>query len=58
VRFWGNPGISGRTRRALQGFATDAFKTANDSWKKEAYPTLVENALRQLVAVSPDYLTS
>jgi uncharacterized protein (DUF1800 family) len=58
VRFWGNPVISGRTRRALQGFAKDAFKTANDSWKKEAYPTLVENALRQLVAVSPDYLTS
>jgi len=58
VRFWGNPAISGRTRRALQGFAKDAFKTANDSWKKEAYPTLVENALRQLVAVSPDYLTS
>jgi uncharacterized protein (DUF1800 family) len=58
VRFWGSPAISGRTRRALHGFATDAFKTANERWKKEAYPTLVENALRQLVAVSPDFLTS
>ena len=28
------------------------------AWKRESYPVLTENALRMLVAVSPDYLTS
>jgi hypothetical protein len=32
--------------------------TADEPWKRDAYPALTENALRMLVAVSPDYLTS
>jgi hypothetical protein len=32
--------------------------TATERWERESYPVLIENALRMLVAVSPDYLTS
>ena len=30
----------------------------NAKWKQTSYPVLVENALRQLIAVSPDLQTS
>ena len=35
-----------------------AMATANERWERDTYPVLIENALRMLVAVSPDYLTS
>jgi hypothetical protein len=31
---------------------------ARQSWKRKSYPVLVENALRQLIAVSPDLQTA
>jgi len=30
---------------------------ANASWKRRSYPVLITNALRQLVATSPDFQT-
>ncbi len=58
LRFWGNPTISSRTHDSLLRFAKRALKDADSNWKKESYPILIENGLRQLVAVSPDYQTS
>ena len=55
--FWGNPGLKRDTRTALLGFATSALADADQAWKKDQYPVLVLNALRMLVAVSPDYQT-
>jgi uncharacterized protein (DUF1800 family) len=57
ARFWHTP-LSRTTRAALERYARSAMATADDSWKRESYPALTENALRMLVAVSPDYLTS
>lgn len=57
LAFWGDPTISGRMRSALVGFAERAFEDADEHWKRDAYPALIENALRQLVAVSPDSQT-
>jgi hypothetical protein len=57
VAFWGSPTITGRTRDALTAFARRALATAEAPWEKETYPVLIQNALRQLVAVSPDYQT-
>jgi uncharacterized protein (DUF1800 family) len=54
----GGPHIRPQTRGALEAFARTAMSDANESWEKEAYPPLVLNAVRQLLAVSPDYLTS
>jgi uncharacterized protein (DUF1800 family) len=56
--FWDHTPLSRPTRTALERYARAAMATANESWERETYPVLIENALRMLVAVSPDYLTS
>jgi uncharacterized protein (DUF1800 family) len=59
MAFWKNPGLSPGTAYALQHFARAALKDAhNQDWKLKQYPALIENALRQLIAVSPDAQTS
>ena len=56
--FWGNPELKRDTRTALLGFARSALADADQAWKKDQYPVLrPRNALRMLVAVSPDYQT-
>jgi uncharacterized protein (DUF1800 family) len=57
ARFWHTP-LSRTTRASLERYAKAAMATADEQWKRETYPALTENALRMLVAVSPDYLTS
>ena len=56
--FWGRPALSSPTLRALKSFATHAVGDADRSWKKTQYPALIENALRHLIAISPDLQTS
>ena len=56
--FWGRPQLSPPTRRALKSFAAHAIGDADRSWKKQQYPPLIENALRHLIAISPDMQTS
>ena len=46
------------THAALMHFARAALADAGkDDWKQQQYPVLVENALRQLIAVSPELQT-
>jgi len=56
--FWGGPRLSPPTRRALKTFTVHAIGDADRKWKKEQYPPLIENALRHLIAISPDMQTS
>jgi hypothetical protein len=49
--------VSRKTRGALLAFANAALGEADQSWKRTQYPVLAQNALRQLVAVSPDLHT-
>jgi uncharacterized protein (DUF1800 family) len=58
VSFWGSPTLRQETRAALVEFATKAMGDADSRWKKTSYRFLVANALRQLIAVSPDLQTS
>ena len=59
LAFWNQPPLSDGTRAALLQFAQTALADAgNQKWKRQQYPVLVENALRQLIAVSPDLQTS
>ena len=58
IKFWGSPTLRPETRAALVGFATKAMGDADKSWKKTSYRFLTANALRQLIAVSPDLQTS
>ena len=55
--FFGKPVLTGRTHAELKRFARHALGDANARWKKEQYPALIENALRQLLASSPDLQT-
>jgi hypothetical protein len=58
LEFWGQPRLTPPTKRALKTFAHHAISDADRKWKKEQYPVLIENALRHLIAVSPDSQTS
>jgi uncharacterized protein (DUF1800 family) len=59
LAFWHNPPLSAATRAALLHFARAALADAGKQhWKQVQYPVLLENALRQLIAVSPDLQTS
>jgi uncharacterized protein (DUF1800 family) len=57
ARFWHTP-LSRSTREALEQYARAAMAAAHADWERDEYPRLTANALRMLVAVSPDYLTS
>ncbi len=56
LALFGNPTIRKETHGALLAFARTSLKNAN-GWKADAYPPLVTNAVRQLLAVSPDLQT-
>src|SRR5919198_865073 len=55
--FWGHPSLTGHTHAQLTRFVKNALHDADEHWKKRAYPALIENALRQLLASSPDLQT-
>jgi uncharacterized protein (DUF1800 family) len=55
--FWGGPSISAATRSSLESFAKRCQTGANRKWKQEQYPYLTQNALRVMVATSPDLQT-
>jgi uncharacterized protein (DUF1800 family) len=56
--FLGSPALSGPVRAGLERYAAETLATADEPWKRETYPVLALNALRMLVATSPDYLTA
>jgi uncharacterized protein (DUF1800 family) len=59
LTFWRNPQLSSGTHAALLHFAQASLHDARKAdWKQKQYPVLIENALRHLIAVSPDLQTS
>jgi uncharacterized protein (DUF1800 family) len=56
--FWDRPALSSPTRRALKTFTVHALGDAHRKRQKEQYAPMIENALRHLIAVSPDMQTS
>jgi uncharacterized protein (DUF1800 family) len=54
----GSSTVSPATRRLLLAFVRNALNDAGADWEKKAYPPMIFNAIRQLVAVSPDQQTS
>lgn len=53
----GHPTLTRATVRQLTGFAQRAGHAAKADWQQEAYPLLRQNALRMLIATSPDLHT-
>jgi hypothetical protein len=58
LAFWNKPELSPGTTYQLNRFATLALRDGKADWEQQAYPYLVENALRQLIGASPDMQTS
>jgi uncharacterized protein (DUF1800 family) len=53
--FWNNPPLGDATHRALLTFAQSALgDAAGATWKRKQYAVMTQNALRQLIAVSPE----
>jgi uncharacterized protein (DUF1800 family) len=59
LAFWREPALTDGTRKALTAFAQSALAdAAKASWKRKQYPVMVQNALRHLIAVSPELQTA
>jgi hypothetical protein len=57
--FWGNPPVSDETRAALLAFAQKAMEAAvADDYRQKTFPVMTLNALRHLIAVSPELQTA
>jgi uncharacterized protein (DUF1800 family) len=56
--FWRHPELTPATHSALLAFAKAALGDANAAWKRKQYAVMTQNALRQLIAVSPDMQTA
>ena len=58
LAYWDNPKLTRDTRAALKEFTTRALADGgSDPANQARYAALAENALRQLIAVSPDFQT-
>jgi hypothetical protein len=57
IDFLNNPVLTTDTRDALLAFARTCLPTTMKSWEKSPYRAMRQNALRQLVATSPDFHT-
>jgi uncharacterized protein (DUF1800 family) len=57
-KFWGRPTLTRATHAELVGFAQRAKGVATERWQQESYAILRQNALRMLIATSPDLHTS
>jgi uncharacterized protein (DUF1800 family) len=59
LRFWAEPHLTEKTHALLLSFARRSLQdAAKQSWKQKSYPALLQNALRHLVVMSPDYQTA
>jgi uncharacterized protein (DUF1800 family) len=54
LRYWSSPRISARTRGELARFAKQVDAAASGDWEENANKALRQNALRVLIATSPD----
>jgi uncharacterized protein (DUF1800 family) len=57
LRFWGDPLVSAATRKSLERYAGAAGAAATDDWQQESFRLLRQNALRILIATSPEMQT-
>lgn len=58
LRYWAHPTISERTEKELLRFARNVEGVAVSEWQQGRYRALRQNALRALIAASPDLQTS
>jgi uncharacterized protein (DUF1800 family) len=52
--FWGDPQLSDASAAVIASFAAGALDGANADWEQSPYRAMRQNALRMLIAISPD----
>jgi uncharacterized protein (DUF1800 family) len=57
LRFWGDPKIGDGTRKSLERYADAVAKAATADWQQQTFRALRQNALRMLIATSPEMQT-
>jgi hypothetical protein len=58
LAYWGGPTIGPATRRALERYAGAVESVATEDWQQSTFRALRQNALRLLIATSPEMQTS
>jgi uncharacterized protein (DUF1800 family) len=58
LKFWGKPTLSAKTTKELHSFAARVEAVATADWQQQSYRALRQNALRMLIAASPEFQTS
>ena len=58
LAFWGNPSLTQESKDSLRSFAASCLPGTMTTTQQRTYRAQRQNALRQLIAVSPDYQTS
>jgi uncharacterized protein (DUF1800 family) len=57
LQFWGDPQVSASTRKSLERYAGAVDASASADWQKETFRLLRQNALRIVIATSPEMQT-
>jgi uncharacterized protein (DUF1800 family) len=55
--FWSDPALTGETNGVLLDFAANCLPSSMADWEQHVYRAMRQNALRQLIASSPDLQT-
>jgi hypothetical protein len=59
MAYWGNPALSEESASCIEAFAGDCLSgVATASWEQSPYRAIRQNALRMLIATSPDLQVS
>jgi len=59
LTYWGNPGLSGESQASIASFAQSCLQgLITAGWQKSPYKAMRQNALRMLIATSPDMQVS
>jgi hypothetical protein len=59
MSYWAQPGLSGESLQCIAEFAQSCLEgVATASWEQSPYRALRQNALRMLIATSPDMQVS
>jgi hypothetical protein len=58
LAYWANPLLSGETEQCIAAFAQSCLKEPLADWEQSPYRAMRQNALRMLIATSPDMQVS
>jgi hypothetical protein len=58
LAYWANPSLSSESEECIAAFASSCLQEPLASWEKSPYRAMRQNALRMLIATSPDMQVS